>query len=358
MWTFGLVDMAANAPLGEIANCLERRVTFPLSRADSASFKVPVDNRFADRILETKDNVIVHDDLGVVRFNGPIVAAEETGEDDQLIAVTVGSPLWWAGLRITGRTRAGASYTETSGPGLIYSLIYEANSDGNTTIGLGSAPPAGTSVTVGPWHFKPIDEAILEVASTLGGPDFWLEYLEPGSSSVWGPQAAMLGVDDARGTDRSGSVFLEYGMGQHNMKAYKRAVTRAGLLTRAYGLPPGFPDTTEAVTLETDVTLEGTYGRAYAAVANDLIDPTMRAALLAAHVNIRKQPRQVITFTPERADSPRLGVDYDVGDLVTGRAEVNGATRFDAAFRVYQAAIDLDTEGNATPSIDVVPDYA
>lgn len=363
-WTFGLVDPSINKSLGEIPDCTERRVFFPLSRPDGASFKVTLDNRFADRLLECKDFVIVHDARGQIMLHGPIVTAEEDGTEDgpQTVAVTVGSPFWWLGGHLIGKSHAGTSFNGADSIQVLRTILNEANAEFNTYIGLADSGAAG-AVTVGPWHYKPADEAFLEVVRTLGGPDWSLQYLDVGQVHTPGMKVADMRLAAARGADRSNTVFLEYGTGKLNLKGYKRAVSRAGLLTRSYGLPPGFPETTEAVTVSADPTLEATYGRWDAVVPNDIIDPTMRQNLQAEHVRLRRQPRQVITLTPYRDDSPQIkgptGIgDAEPGDLVTARAVARGATRFDAKFRIYQWAFDIDLEGNATPSIDVVPDYA
>lgn len=360
-WTFTLFNPAIGDVVGEIPNCVERRLTLPLSRPDSASFKIPLDNRFADRILECKDFVVVNDGRGECMFHGPIVTAEEVGEDEQTVAVTVASPFWWLDRRLLGRSTAGLEFSAASAENVLTEILLEANIDANTYIGE-HAPVAGVATVAGPWHYKPASEAILEVSSSLGGPDWWLTYLDPGASHSYGPKVADWQHAGQRGADRSGEVFLEYGTGKLNLAGYKRAVSRDGLLTRAFGLPPGFPDGVEPVSTAVDATLEADYGVGYGVVPNDLVAAAIRTELLESHVAIRKQPRQVITLTPYRESSPQIkgpsgAGDYEVGDLVTGRAVERGRLRFDATFRVYQVAFDIDDLGDATPTIDVIPNY-
>ncbi len=361
-WSYRLVSAATNSSLGEIPDCRDRKVAFPLSRTDTASFRIHVDNRFADTVMGCRSNLWIVDPTGQTMFNGPIVTAEEEADEDQTIFATAASPFWWLDHRLLGMSHEGVTLTDTGVNKILNAIVDTANALGNTTIHQPTALTAGASMTVGPWRYKPASEAFQEVVASADGPDWWLKYVPPGSTFASGMKTCEIYFAVKRGGDRSASVFLEYGTGQLSLRGYKRSVSRAGLLTRAYGLPPAFPDTAEAVTVVNDTSLESQYGASYGVVPNDLGNPALRTALQAAHVQIRRQPREVVSLTAYREDKPRLKPpggtgDYEVGDLVTARASIRRKIRLNATLRVYQVSFDIDDLGQAVPTIDVVPDY-
>ena len=62
------------------------------------------------------------------------------------------------------------------------------------------------------------------------------------------------------------------------------------------------------------------------------------------------------TFTPAVGVGPEFNVDYEVGDVVTARAQTDAGTRFNAAFRVYGVEVTLDDEGQASYELNLVPE--
>lgn len=369
-WKLALSDVIAvnsATDLIEIDRAKQRRLTFPLNGPDTVSFPIDLKHRLADRILECKDFLFAYDDRGVQVMNGPVISAEEVAGDAKTIAITAQSGWWWLGKRLVGKSHAGYTFTNTDRSVIIRHLVENlapGRGDQNgpvitpTYMAIGAVTNSGVLNNAGPWHYKPIDEAIREIAATLDGPDWWLEYFGPGSVDPEGNAiTANMSIAPVRGIDRSASVIFEYGCGRRTMASYSRPVTRDGLLSDAYGLPPGFPQTSDAVQRAIDATLEGTYGMAEGVVPSDVGDANLRQQLLAEHVRVRKQPRQVITWQPatQRAATPVFKRDYDVGDIVTGRAVVDSKVRFNATFRIYQVTIDIDDVGVVTPTLQVIP---
>jgi hypothetical protein len=85
-------------------------------------------------------------------------------------------------------------------------------------------------------------------------------------------------------------------------------------------------------------------------MASDLAVQELRWQLIQEHVRVRKNPRQVIQFTPIA-----FGSDFDIGDIVTFRAAVQGEAWIDATFRVYRADVTIDPEGAERVTLSVIP---
>ena len=124
---------------------------------------------------------------------------------------------------------------------------------------------------------------------------------------------------------------------------------------------PASPTTPSGTVLQRDDAASAARGLLETVVSTDLTVDALRDALLAAHIAARAGPRQTITFTPIRALGrvPRLGIDYDVGDVVPFRATVNRddvlVKRLDVLVRVYSYAVTIDDAGYGTPTLTVVP---
>jgi hypothetical protein len=169
----------------------------------------------------------------------------------------------------------------------------------------------------------------------------------PGSMPVIGE----LNVVSQIGTTRDNAIF-EYGTGSRSARSYKRVINREGMVTKAYVLPPGFPDdsdirTTPSAFVSSNITARGLLEEV---VPTDASDSQLRQAWADANERIRGGARQIITFEPS-STAPEFGTDYIVGDFITGRAKVNGSARFNALFRVYAVEINVDENGKA----DVIP---
>jgi hypothetical protein len=184
--------------------------------------------------------------------------------------------------------------------------------------------------------------------------DFEIAPQEPASDTVPYPGnlpvIGNLNVSYQIGTTKPHAVF-EYGTGARSAKRFNRVINREGMVNQAYVLPPGFPES-EDIRISTNWTSieDDNRGALVEVVPSDVSDSQLRQALADAHQQIRGVPRQIITFEPSPT-GPQFGTDYIVGDFVTGRAKVEGNSRFNATFRVYKVEISVDDEGKA----EVVP---
>jgi hypothetical protein len=346
--------------VGEIDNASDRRFDFPLNRIATGQFRIRLDHPFSAQLLEGDSLIKLYQrssSTSELRMVGEVVSVEEVaGESDAgSLAVTFAEAGFFRlNHRLVGKSATGVSYGTALSPvdrGLIAQQVIEAvNTETDTGVRIGSIT-ASANGYVGPWWYKPVGEAILELSATLDGFDFRFNPVEPTQDSA-GLAVSQFTAAGALGQLRPDTVF-EFGTGKRNMKSLKRQVSRDGLMTRGYHLPPGFPETSEPVVSSQNLTATAARGLHEGLVTSDLSVADLRAALVAEHVEVRKQARQLITFEPTSYGT-EFNVDYEVGDVVTARAVVDGSIRFDASFRIYGVEVSVTDEGLASYSLTLV----
>lgn len=362
MWSFVLTDLHG-VSLGEIRNASGRKASIPLNRMDGGSFTVRLDNRRAEEILSGDCLVKAYETVGgvhVLRTLGEIVTAEEVVDEngEGSIAVVFGGALFRLAKRLIGKSTTGYSQGTALAPvdrGTIMStLINAVNAEADTGIRIGIIG-ASSSTFVGPWYYMPVSDRIVELAVALDGPDFEFVPNEP-LADVGGVALWTFNTYAAKGSTQPNAIF-EFGTGKKNVKSYNRPVTKDGLMNFGYQLPPNFPDNaTQTVLSESDGASIAARGRYEDVVPSDLVVDELRQKLLQAHVRVRRAPRQVISFVPHTHNAPQYGVDYSVGDVVHFRAVRGEEVRIDALFRVYGVDFDIDDNGGAQTTIQIIPE--
>lgn len=217
-------------------------------------------------------------------------------------------------------------------------------------------------ITGGPWNYKSFIEWVQELAFTINGFDFYQEPCDPvtgvsatglvktvGTSGVFTMPAS--GV---RGSARP-EVIFEFGTGKNNLTDYSYTLNGENLITRAWSLPPAFPNG--------QVVNAGNWSAITAlrlreeVIQSDLVAAGLRQRLASEHINIRKQYRQVFTFTPQVEDgtrTPRFGIDYDIGDYIVGRIRDKNVLLLAGIVRVYGANIEIDDNGMTKTTLTLV----
>lgn len=336
-------------------------MSWPLDRLATGKFKVRLDHPLAEPLLEGDCLVKAYqqtdgDSTPQLRMVAEVVTAEESAEDlNQSIAVTFAEAGFWRLVkRLVGKSAGGVTYGTALAPvdrGNIASFIIAAvNAEKDTGVRIGTVTPSANGF-VGPWYFKPVSEGILELSSTLDGFDFRFDPVEPVLDGS-GLAVARFTASPALGEVRPEAIF-EFGTGKSNIKSYKRQVTKEGLLTKGYHLPSGFPESTEPVVSSHDLPATAARGLMEGLVTSELTTAQLRSLLVQEHVQIRKQPRQIITFDPTIGGMV-LNRDLVPGDVITARAKIGGSVRFNGFFRVYEAEVSLDDNGAASYSLSLV----
>lgn len=386
MWQFILTDPVGSVH-GEVTNASARKVTLPHLRVPSASFTIPIENALAPLALDTDcllkayrtDPITGQKDLA---FHGPVVSAEEVAESGaETVAVTAAGPFWRLTKRLipASKTTGGAQYgsdTLLIDLGTIArAILFDVNSQ-FTGVDNGTAT-ASTSGWVGKWYLKNVAEAIAELSAGLNSFEYRVRPTEPtavtepafNNPANW-PCIGLFDVAPIIGVSQPDAIF-EYGAGAANVESYKRSVSRESLVTDALCSVSGWPDSIEkwdhdADKLTPDVDkyhlVEASDSAArlahglYEEVVSDagILDDGLRLNVAQFHVDIRKNPRQLVTFKPVVNARPAPFVNYNVGDTVRARAVVSGTLRFDANFRIWGITFDVDQNGNESVELDLV----
>lgn len=363
-WRFILSDLTG-VEVAEVFQASSRACSRPLNGLPTASFTIALENPIADTIIGSTPlqygNLLLKVYRGSTRMLvGPIVALEENVSGERgTLSVTAAGSLWRLYRRLIGKTTAGYG----DGTPLVMkdlgtiakNMIDVANAEGDTGIRPGTIT-ASTSSFVGPWYFKKIGEAIIEIGpGTLGGFDFTIDPEEP-VVDAGGLKIGTFRAGPFLGTTRN--LVFEYGTGLRNVASYRRPITAEGLANKVYHLAPGFPDSVDA---GLTAVISATDSASIAArlihedvVNADLSPDDLRQKLVNEHVAIRKRPRELVVFNPTRNLPYNYGTDYVEGDVVTARAVYNSKVRFDAAFRLYGCDFAIDDQGNEQVELTLV----
>lgn len=350
MWTFVLTDLAFQ-PLGEILNASDRSVDLPLNRLSTAAFKIRLDNPMADVITTTEGYIKVYRD-GTLVFFGPIISAEEVAEEKgPTVAVNAVGSGWILTKRLTGKSTTGKVFaTLTDRAQIIKTLIDDQNTLNFTGVATTGAISSSSAITYTAGPYRPVFDVLQELSASVDGFD-WA--ITPTENFVNGAVVSQtIGVFSAApifGVTQQHAVF-EYGVGLHNVASYRSTVTRDGQATKVYHyVQPEQNQAFPQVSYE-DVTATSKWKLLDDVAQADLTNQTNRLALVQDHVQIRKNPRRLVEFTPhidpENAGRlPYFGVAYSLGDFVRARVQYNDRIRLDGYMRVWGVTFSIDELG-------------
>lgn len=363
-WQFILTDLHGNVH-GELHDTYARKVTLPHMRLPSATVSLPIGNSFITT-LSTEDTLLKAyrteaDTTKTLAFLGPVVSSEEVASESQRsVEVVAAGPFWRVNKRVIGRTNAGFSQGIPTAVDLglaAHNILDTINGEGFTGIGKGSRS-AVTTGSFGPWHLKNAAEAISELTAGLNSFEFVVDPVEPqsepGGVGGW-PRIGNMRIAPTIGVERPDAVF-EYGTDRPNVEEYKRSISREGMITRAIVSVSGWPDSTKKLPIvREDATALAAHGLLEDVVPDaDVSNDALRTSIADFHLLYRKNPRELITFTPAIGMPPTPLVDYVPGDTVRARAIVEGSTRFDALFRIWGISFEIDQNGNEKIDLELI----
>ena len=354
-------------PVSELPSASSKSTALPVLGTGVSSLTVRGGTADADALLEGDALLRVYErdeltDTVTLLAHHRLITAEEVGTDvGTTVAATFADPSWTLGRRLVGKSNAGYSR------GTAVSLVDRGTIIGELLAATNAESPSGlragvveesSSTYVAGWFYKPLLEAIADLCAVFDGPDWRVRPIEY-EAGYYGE----LDVVPSLATLRPDAVF-EYGEGLLNVRGFRRAVTLESALNRVYSLPSGFPDNAVGLTLQRDAAAsQAARGLLEGLVASDLPVDAFRAALLEHHLAVRQTARQTITFEPVRDLGyrvPRLGRDFNVGDVLPFRASIRtdaGALlkRIDVLVRVYAWQVTVDEAGYGTPTLTVTP---
>lgn len=151
--------------IGGILNGNDRKCTLGLNGNETATVKLRLDNPLANEVTSRNGDVLlcVFDD-STIKLTADLVTAEETGDESgHYLVCTFAGPLWRLTKRLTGKSTIPLS-PSGSRSSIAWGLITGANLESDTGIRQGTL---GTTVSTqtGPWQYKPIQEALSELAA-------------------------------------------------------------------------------------------------------------------------------------------------------------------------------------------------
>lgn len=351
-WKFVIADLAGRS-VGE-PRAFNRRVSFGVSRVATAGFRINDRDPLWDQVEAGESLLKVYDSAGNLRLYGPVVADEESGRGQGAqVQVAAADLAWRFGKRLLAKDTAGigTTYTAQDSATIAHAGLTAINADEATGVTVGTADACVTRTITVLW--KRYLDLLSELGAIEGSYEWGLRYVDGAEGAA---PTTYLDLKARWGTDRSsgtGAVFLEYGTGRRNCIAYNRARTIDQLATDVWVLGGGGSLVTSAYNTGSRTS----YGR-HEDVINygDITTASLLDALAAAHVAIRRQPRQIWSLTPFAPLAPRYGVDYTVGDIVAGRVAVRGQTRVAGALRAWAVDLEIDELGNERPTLRLTPE--
>jgi hypothetical protein len=304
-WAFILTDHNY-VPQGEILNATARKVALPLSKLTTASFQVRLDNPLAQQLMLTSGYIKCYRKAGAqpwtLRHVGPIISSEATGDkNNATIAVNSVGSGWELQKRQAGKSATGTIFSTATDRAQIWkSLIDTTNGDGETGVSTaGGTIGAASAITYTAGPYKSVYDCGVEVATAFDGFDWFLDPVDNFASGVvTGTKLSSLRAAPVLGAQRAEAIF-EWGSGRNNIAQYTWTVDRSTMANKVFHNTtngpdaPGFP-TVSAI----DASSIGTWGLLEDLANADLLDQGMRQNLVNEHVKVRKQPKQVIQFTP------------------------------------------------------------
>lgn len=366
-WAFVLAD-SNFVPQGEILNASSRKVALPLSKLSTASFQVRMDNPLADQLMTTSGYIKCYrrpygGEWSLQHF-GPIVSSEMSGDRDKgTISVNSVGAGWVLQKRLAGKSSTGVQFTVATDRAQIAKVLIDVtNAENDTHIDTTLyTPSSGSTVTYTAGPYKPVMDCITELATAIDGFDWYFNIIDNFSNGVvTGNKIASFLAAPLLSSGQKPDAAFEWGTGRNNIASFKWQVSRDTQANKVYHNTsngpdaPGFPTVSA---LDTDSI--SNWGLLEDLANADLLDNSMRQNLVNEHVKVRKNPRQVIEFTPhiDPYDSgrlPRYTTEWNVGDEVPARIGFHDVTKFDAFVRVYGVTFDINDLGIEQQTLSLV----
>ena len=346
--------------LGEVQDASERKLEIPLSKSATASFKIRTSNPIledlyaADRVLKIYRYTIPSESWDLL-FNGPIVTLEATSDTGgPTVLVNASDPTFFFAKRVVGQYATwtspytGLLFSGVDKVAVMQSLLGTANGYGETGVD-DNGTACGTNVVYIAGPYKRLDEVMQELGDTADGFEWICEPQEYASGKIgkWTAAATL-------GSSKLTAAF-EYGPGTRaNIAEFNYQKNWTDMANSVYNLPQSLPATSPDIRTgtpdSTSITNHGLYQEIVD--ATDLTNDTLRDALCNAHIAVRGNPRQIVTFAPvvnpaQDSSVPLYGYDYGVGDTVPVRIAPEGVDLVSGGVRVYRMTIELDNDGRA-----------
>ena len=343
----------------------ERKISFKLNQAGSCELTIPLRT-------DVGRHIALGDGWGYILAynNGTLRMVLETVSTDVGPASSEGIPsvaivgTESAYMRAAGIVLAtSAPYSFPAAPASQVGINLATLLTANPTWGLGADLPGVTPVISASLFDTGIDllSLIQSVAFRATGFDFRFnprfENLGLGQQIVGNFQSA-----STIGVTRSNCVF-EYGNGtKANLTSFSwKRIAGENLINNVYVPSNGTSESNAAGTAAAgDITSAFTYGTRARWITADFDDLGLRQDLAADHVAFRKQPRRILSITPNAnmglGNVPVPLEEYGVGDKVPVTVTDAGITLVSGTLRVYGLNFTIDKDGKENVEIETSPE--
>jgi hypothetical protein len=343
-WRFVLDS--GGVSLGEL-RASSRTLSVGVSAGATATAQIRADDPLWSATVAGDTFLRVYNSAGSLVFYGPVVSDEEQASGQgATVQINAADLSWRLGHRFTGedKTGVGTTYTAQDSGDIAFAILAEANAAAATGITAGTKDTFVKRTITYLWQ-RSLDK-LNELGAIQGSYEWRLRYTDGQ------PPVVNLDLLAALGSDRTSTVFLEYGTGKSNCNQYRRARSMDQQANRVWVLGSGSTNVTSAESSDSI----SRYGLLEDIVSyGDITDVALLDALAAAHIAIRRTPRTLVSLTPIPGKAPLYGVDWGIGDFVSARVKVRDVVRVAGFARVWAASIAIDELGNEQPTLTLEP---
>lgn len=354
-WRFILADKAG-VSLGEL-RADNKTTGLEVDAQTTATCRIHETDPLFTSVQAGTTRLKVYDSTDAMRFFGVVIAMSEDG-DGQTSHLTLNAVdmTWFLSKFFGDRVDNGAGVIRNVSAGktvqqYVLGMISDCFPAGVTSpIAMGSFTGfPKSSVT---YDFKNGLEVLqeLSVANVDGSYEWAWTYTEPGGPGA--QPVCTLNLVSALGTDKSASLFLEYGTGKNNVATFKRGRSVENQANHVFGIGANIGAGLVASTHNTTLGPESAYGYTVFDVVRfpDAMDWAHVNTKVSAEIKARSGTQETIELTSTTLGAPVYGTDYVVGDTVWVRVVTKAGTRVDSAQRITAVSISIDGNGNEIPT--------
>jgi hypothetical protein len=358
------------------ATVLEGKVTPRLNRPRMGSFRMPIQSAVGG--VGSRIKVEINSVLFGHGFC--LTTSDEAGEDTGYTEYLWQDPmeLWrWRPARDADGDFSKPTFIEDfiTGPQIMEQILQNSEDPGGipTTaegplfIAYGSFATGGVDLSGAPTDWPMTISEIASLLTDTGELDIVLTPIDSG-----GDMAQIDCYNGDYGTDLSGSVAFEYGIGAHNVRGVRQVIDMNDMCNKLWyflgprvgtpedpagdqhwranvtGTDPGLADPPQTAIEALRVASQATYGvrmdiKIFDARGDEAtVGRDLYRRLWQLEQWIRSQPRRLVHITPIRG--AEIGT-FDIGDLVTVTAGSILRGGFTGVQRVYAYTISFDADG-------------
>lgn len=357
-WRYALCDVDG-LELGDLI-AYERELTLGVSTVGTATCRIRQEDPLYTAVdvptapANIANYLKVFDATGTLRFFGPIISADESGDGTEgKLKLTAADMAY---NMATSYMIDPALQPQADGLGIVYTgeavddLIFD-QLELAPNAAVFCFPNAGTSSGGFPsvnvtYQWKPLLEALNELGALLGSYEWAIRY-------TGGPPPVSL-LDLLTAVGGASDVELGYGTAPSNVASYTRTRTIEQQTNSIIAIGNG-STLLSAVGVNTDSITAYKVVRDAVISYPEITTSALLDLLAQQHALYRGFAREIITLTPTVEGAPVYGQDYVVGDTMAATVVQYGRTRVDGTARLWSVTIRPNDVGGEVPTFTLQP---